>query len=386
MKKALITSLLPKVQESQALVNMKINLARKKMMISLVFSIILRRSVRFTDLAEVLNDDIEEASNLRRIQSFIAEYNLSYSEFAILLASFLPKGKWTVCLDRTNWKFGKTYYNILAITVYSKGVGIPLLFEFLENKGGNSNEAQRIKLLTKFIKIFGAKKIKTIIGDREFIGEKWFKWLITNKISFYMRIKKNTIIEIDNEFSHSAKSLAYPKRTRFLTNVKLYGQKVNLAIKKTKKLDKNGEFELLIIATNSIVENALKIYKKRWSIEVFFQSLKSRGFNLEKTHLHESYKLKKIVVLASLAFAISFQAGVWKNKNIRPIKMKNHGYLANSFFRYGLDFIRAMFKNTQNNSVYNLDFLNFIFARVKNRRRLIEPNYLIISQKLNFIM
>jgi len=92
MKKALITFLLPKVQESQALVNMKINLARKKMMISLVFSIILRRSVRFNDLSEVLNDNIEEASNLRRIQSFIAEYNLSYSEFAILLASFLPGG------------------------------------------------------------------------------------------------------------------------------------------------------------------------------------------------------------------------------------------------------------------------------------------------------
>ena len=375
MRKAIIASLVPKIQGGIELSKMKINLARKKMIIALVLSMILRRSVRFTELAEVLNDEVQEASNLRRIQSFIAEYDLSYVQFALLLSCYLPKGDWTICLDRTNWKFGKRYFNILALTVYSKGVGIPLLFEFLENKGGNSNEKQRIELLKKFIKIFGTSKIKTLIGDREFIGSKWFNWLTVKKISFYIRIKKSAIVGFESGEELPIKELVYPRRARLLKNVNVYGNKLNIAIKRTKKRNAKGEIEILAIATNSNVENALKVYQKRWSIEVFFQSIKSRGFNLEKTHLDDPIRLKKVVVLASLAFAISFRAGVWKNKNIKPIKIKNHGYRAKSYFRYGLDYIRSFFKIFSETKDEFFNFLKILIPQKSFNNESMSYNY-----------
>jgi hypothetical protein len=42
--------------------------------------------------------------------------------------------------------------------------------------------------------------------------------------------------------------------------------------------------EYLILVSNKNPEEAMEMYQKRWKIEVLFESLKSSGFNLEKTH------------------------------------------------------------------------------------------------------
>jgi hypothetical protein len=58
------------------------------------------------------------------------------------------------------------------------GVGIPLYWRLLANKSGNSATQDRCKPLEKIIpilviSILGVERIEAIVGDREFIGEKW---------------------------------------------------------------------------------------------------------------------------------------------------------------------------------------------------------------------
>jgi hypothetical protein len=53
------------------------------------------------------------------------------------------------------------------------GVGIPLYYwHLLDNKSGNSAAQDRCDLLEKVIRILGVERIRAIIGDREFMGEK----------------------------------------------------------------------------------------------------------------------------------------------------------------------------------------------------------------------
>jgi hypothetical protein len=101
--------------------------------------------------------------------------------------SFIPKRKLILCIDRTNWKFGEVDINFLTLTVAYKGVGIPILWEMLD-KRGNSKQKERIDLLTKFVEIFGVNRIKCIIGDREFIGDKWYAFLLENHIHFNLSL------------------------------------------------------------------------------------------------------------------------------------------------------------------------------------------------------
>ena len=88
----------------------------------------------------------------------------------------------------------------------------------------------------------------------------------------------------------------YKKRTRYLTNVEIYGGlKVNMALKPLKTLKKDKTPDQLLLITNAKADKSvLEKYRKRWSIEVFFQCIKSRGFNLEKTHLTKPERLRKL--------------------------------------------------------------------------------------------
>ena len=77
------------------------------------------------------------------------------------------------------------------IVASCKEVTIPLYWELLDNNSGNSNTNDRISLLKQCIKLLGAKRIGLFLGDREFIGHKWLKYLKDKKIHFCVRIPKH---------------------------------------------------------------------------------------------------------------------------------------------------------------------------------------------------
>ena len=64
----------------------------------------------------------------------------------------------------------------------------------LDNNGGSSSTSERKELINKFIEIFGSDVIESLLGDREFIGDNWLKFLNDNDIKFYIRIKSNLTI------------------------------------------------------------------------------------------------------------------------------------------------------------------------------------------------
>ena len=69
-----------------------------------------------------------------------------------------------------------------------------------------------------------------------------------------------------------------------------------LSIEMSRCKNKKGEEDYLIVVTNTVAHQALKNYKKRWSIEALFQDFKKQGFNLEDSHLNKPYKICQINV------------------------------------------------------------------------------------------
>ena len=344
--------------------NNSINLARQKFMISFVVGIVLSKNVQFTAIAEHLNPDAELESNVRRIQRFVKDYKLDYIQIAVLLLCFLPPGGLSISIDRTNWKFSGQNINFLTVTAYCKGVGVPLLFELLD-KRGNSNTKERQDLFKKLFRVIPPKQISAFTADREFVGERWYKFLIDNKIPFYIRIKSNYLITFSG-VTFKASQFALSTKKRCFEKIRIHGLYLSLA---TKLIGyEHDEEKYLLVLTNANVTKALDIYRQRWSIEVFFQSIKKRGFNLENTHLTELPKLKKLFALVSLAFACCLQIGVWKHENKKPMKKKKNGYKPNSFFRYGLNELRAALLHFQKKSDLALQIFDMLIDKIANNR------------------
>jgi hypothetical protein len=314
------------------------NLARKKFVILFVLAMIKTRAVQFCEIAQALNDKVLASSNEVRIQDFFREVALDYGQVALLLAMFLPRrGKVTLCIDRTEWDFGKCQVNILMTVARCRDITIPLYWELLDNNSGNSNTDERIGLLKKCIALLGAERIGLFIGDREFIGHRWLKFLKGQGILFCIRMPKHHKItrfyqvapEADTVESLLAKRGAVKVRDCMVDGV--WGNAY------AKRL---ADGDILFVFGTAKTEYLPQLYRKRWRIECFFQNVKKRGFDLESTHLQDLEKLKKLVAMVSIAHAFAANMGLHHHKRVTPIPVKNHGYKENSFSRKGIDIIR----------------------------------------------
>ncbi len=80
--------------------------------------------------------------------------------------------------------------------------------------------------------------------------------------------------------------------------------------------------------------------------ESFF-CLKGRGFCFEDPHLTNSERIEKLMGLLAIGFCWAHKTGEWRATK-KPIKINKHRdgrRPQNSFFRYGLDFIRTVIVN-----------------------------------------
>ena len=334
------------------------NRARIFVIVGLVVSIIKLERVNLKKIAKVLNPKSSKEVNYRRLSRFFQYFRFDKITMAKLMSSFLPKGKFILSMDRTNWKFGKVHINILMLSVAYKGMAIPIVWYLLKKKSkqGNSGYRDRIRVMKKFIDVFGVDKIEILVADREFVGEVWFRWLKKREIPFAIRVMNNKHVKvgrgnirIDSLFRH----LKLGEHTFYRTRKTIYGYQ-GLSIIALKMKD-----EYLILATNIKQEMALTYYKRRWEIEMLFSAFKKRGFNLEETHMSANDKIDSLIAVLSLAFAWSHSIGEWLNDK-KPIKTLKHGRMAISLFLYGLEHLSEILLHSETRGRE----LSFVFGKL----------------------
>lgn len=279
-----------------------------------------------------MDSPAQAQSNIRRIQRFLGQYALSLEWVGLFILLLIPKHRYKLSMDRTNWDFGLVSFNLLVITVYWDKIGFPIYFEALDKKG-NSHTRERKDALKQCLERLGPDSIDAFYADREFIGADWVKWLLKQKIPFYIRVRNNHWIELPRGQRRRINRFMQGKRKVMLDGVGIFGCYLSLAIKRI------GKDELVSVITNTFAQQALVEYRNRWSIEVFFQTLKKRGFDLEATHLRHPERMCRLFALCSMAFAICFLNGKFEHAR-KPIAKKKHGYKQQSFFRKGLDTCR----------------------------------------------
>ena len=316
--------------------------ARVTFISAFILSLIQLTTVNFTKLANALNGKAKQKSNYRRIQRFFAYFHLPYNLVADLILHLLPiKSDFTISIDRTTWNFGKLTINILTAGIVYEGVAFPIVWILLP-KQGNSNTGERIQLIEQLLRRVDKDLIRVIVADREFIGQEWFAWLKTQGLRFAIRIKENATTpngKGDIALRHLFGDL-HIHQQRILRKPRLiYGHHLYVSVIRLQD-------EFLIVASNEKGPKSLEDYKRRWGIEVLFAALKSRGFDLEQTHLIHIERIEKLIALLAIAFTWAHLVGEWIAQT-QPLKIKKHGRKERSLFRYGLDYLQYVLLNIQ---------------------------------------
>lgn len=299
-------------------------------LLDIILAMIAAQSVNHHKLSPHMPGKSSVEAKKRRVERGVSDEQLTMQVFLALILSHIPPGKWLLSLDRTNWEYGESPMNLLVLGVVIHGYTIPLMWEALDSTG-NSDTKARIWLVGRLLRVFPAGRWRGLVADREFIGGEWFRFLRKKGIKRAVRIKKNTRLD-DLRGDEWFQNIQHGQFRCLAAKACVFGEVMQVVATRSPLGD------LVLIATDFGVWDTIKLYRMRWSIECTFSSIKSRGYDLERTGMTDPAALERLFGIVILAWLSCLQIGVYRARE-RPIRQLAHGRLAMSLIQYGAQFL-----------------------------------------------
>jgi hypothetical protein len=341
MSNRIVTALAARLRTSVAL-----GKSRLETLSLLIVGAIGARTVNLGHIATERGGRVQPASTYRRLQRFFQFSGLAPDWAAPILAATLGTERWTLVIDRTNWKIGRTEVNYLVLAAVTRRKRVPLLWTLLPH-GGGSATADRIALMRRYLARFPAASIRILLGDREFVGAEWIKFLNDNNIPFAIRLRGD--LRATDEAGHELTLHARLHRARrsHTFDARLGTGEDAARAPLLHFAAKHIDGAWLIVCSNRPARTALDAYARRWEIECLFAEAKTRGLNMEDTRLTCPRKLDLLMAIVALAIAWAAATAASLLGSRAPAR-KAHGYLSRSWFRTGLDHLRHVLRTDAN--------------------------------------
>ena len=294
--------------------------------------------------------DTQPDSNYKRLIRIFDRHSEStlWLDLLVFVFTFLSlRGDYLV-LDGTSWRSGKTKFHFLTLCVVYQNVAIPIFWRNL-HKIGHSSTQERIGLIKSALCRFDLA-YSVLVADREYVGTKWFKYLIENEtvrraIDFIIRLKRGTYKEaIDQSEGRSYEQLCDKvRRSKVASKVLnkpfvLEGMPLNFVALKNGKRDQDDPLIDLLTSLREPARSVAEKYRMRWKIEAFFKHMKTNGFSLEAMNLGTESRCQLLMAVVVFAYVLSIREGL---KTYRKVRVKQYAdgsvEREESVFRYGLN-------------------------------------------------
>ena len=336
------------------------NRARMKLMARLMRALPMQATTNLAQLAVVMKPEVQTDSTYRRLQRFFAAFAFGYEALGQFLLDLVPADPpYVATHDRTEWHFGQTAVNVLMIGIADEkggragGIAYPIAWTVLDHGGGSSAD-EHAQVLEQFLQVVDPDHIRAFVADREFTGSDFLETLKEREVPFVIRIKAGRRVGPPcGTWTLPVKMFARtctPQQSRILEGaLTLGGAEAVRARVGMKHLD-DGSF-LILAARDVDTDRMFDLYRQRWEIETFCRchigiaALKSRGFDLEATHLTEPDRIRKLLGVVALTYSWTRIIGLDRRGREDGPRICPHGYPEKSLFRYGLDRLRELLSN-----------------------------------------
>jgi len=325
---------------------------RVELLASLLLAILQLNTSNLAKLAPVLDLKGKKESKYRRLKRFFTDAEIDFDIFAkLLMAIVKPKGKYILALDRTEWKFGPVWVNILTLAIVWGNTSIPLFWQTL-NRKGNSTLKEKQEIIGRYVKVFGVADIEYLSADREFDGYEVVQYLSREKIPFRLRVKVS--MKITDKRGQPIKCGKLLRTLKIGGSYKLRRGRKYAGVKVYAEVARGRDSkESIIVISSQASEQILLEYKRRWTIETLFQNLKSRGFEVEETPVTKAEKIDKLFGVLALGVAWALAAGAAESV-AHPIEIKKNGRPQQSIFSLGCEIIKEVLFEVQRYSTVNI--------------------------------
>lgn len=286
---------------------------RLSVLAAMVSGVLQQGSARLSDLSRANPDYKQQASKEKQYKRWLLTEHTSYSIHYLpyvkaLLNTLATQGSLVFSVDGSTAGRGCM---VLMFSVIYQQRAIPVVWSVVRAKKGHLSEAIHRALLARLAEIVPGDCRVTIVGDGEYDGCDWQADIIGRGWHYVLRTGSAKIVGQDLQDMLALKWLAphIGQDTFTLTDAYFtqhgYGP-VNIVVWH------QGPYKeaIYLLSDLDYAPAITQLYRKRFKIETFFSDQKSRGFNIQRSHLSDAERLAKLLIATCLAYILCILAGV----------------------------------------------------------------------------
>jgi len=241
-------------------------------------------------------------SRLKRFKRWVMQdsvtYETYYLPFAQALLWALARQPWVLVMDGST--VGRGCLALLLSVVYQRRA-LPLAWVVVQGVKGHFPEDTHCRLVGQVQPLLPPEATVIFVGDGEFDGTTLQATLHGYGWHYVCRTAASTLVWLGDFAVHfrqlpvtCGEGIEVPT-TR--VTAKAYGPVQALAVWEV------GELETLyLVTTLSDPQAAVNWYRHRFRIETFFADQKSRGFQIDTSHLTDPARLARLLIATCLAY------------------------------------------------------------------------------------
>ena len=281
----------------------------------LVTGLFLGRHVQLWAIAVWMPFDIQLTSLERRFERFVADPRVEVAKWFkhFVEAMYLSFSNETIYLLIDSTQAGSQCRTLMAAICYHQTV-LPVGWKTYKGKKGHlKGEAHRALLESVQPYLRYAKRV-IVLGDAEFSSETVIAWLVAQKWDFVLRFQNRYLVQITPNGAWQSMKTVYEAAEVTPGQVKHwekagYTQLHHLPdLTLTVQWGKEHSEPICLVSSLPADQSPHQVYEMRYWIETLFGNHKSRGFQLERTHLTNPEHIDRLIL--AIAIATCFTLGL----------------------------------------------------------------------------
>lgn len=316
------------------------NLARHlNTLAGLVSGIVGGNSAHLPKIAKKVPDNTKKESRVKRFSRWVSndriEFRCYYLPYVEALLDALAHRPLLLAMDGS--EMGRGCLTLMVSVIYKKRA-LPVVWIVVQGSKGHFPEETHVRLIEQVHDIVPEGCEVIFLGDGEFDGTTLQATITAYGWEYACRTAKNAQICEDGDWFSLHEVDVQPGDCIGVHDVLIthqaYGPVLVIAW-----WNAQCKEPIYLVTNMSLVEEACYWYKKRFRIETFFSDQKSRGFNMQKSHLSDPDRLSRLMMAACLAYIWIVYLGVLAKQDdwVRIIHRPDRCDL--SLFQLGLDLL-----------------------------------------------
>lgn len=305
----------------------------------LICGIIGSNSPHLPKIAKKAPDSTKKESRAKKFSRWVnserIEFEIYYQPYAQALLTSLAHHILVLAMDGS--EIGRGCLTLMVSVIYKKRA-LPIAWIVVQGHKGHFPEETHVSLLEQVHDIVPEGCDVIFLGDGEFDGTTLQATVAAYNWQYVCRTARNAQINEDGYQFPFHEVDVQPGQCIGLPDVSIthqnYGPVLTIAWWRVEYKE-----PIYLVTNMELVEEACYWYAKRFRIETFFSDQKSRGFNMQKSHISDPERLARLMIAACLAYIWIIYLGVIAKRDgwVKIIHRTDRCDL--SLFQLGLDLL-----------------------------------------------